>query len=92
MSLLRHHLSHGFRFLLVGASGVIPNLTCVWALTSIGVNYLVAAVLATQLAIAWNFILIDAFVFDDLKRGRRRSRASVACWSGTWTSPSGSSG
>lgn len=52
-------------FALVGASGVVVNVVAMWVLHGAMVNYLVAAVLATQIAIAWNFLLSELFVFKD---------------------------
>lgn len=52
-------------FALVGASGVPVNVVSMWALHAMGVNYLIAAVIATQIAIAWNFLLSEFFVFKD---------------------------
>jgi dolichol-phosphate mannosyltransferase len=61
-------------FAAIGASGVLPNLVAMQALTALfGVNYLVAATAANQCAILWNFILTDSLVFAD----RRRSRLGV---------------
>jgi dolichol-phosphate mannosyltransferase len=58
----------------VGASGIAPNLVTSWVLTSMfGVHYLPSAVIASQVAIGWNFLLIDWVVFR-----HRRTRH----WSG----------
>ncbi|GIJ45043.1 hypothetical protein Val02_19290 [Virgisporangium aliadipatigenens] len=58
-------------FAAAGASGVLPNLAVTWLLVEVaGVHYLVAAVAATQAAIAWNFALVDLLVFRR-RRGRR---------------------
>jgi dolichol-phosphate mannosyltransferase len=55
---------------LIGASGVLPNLAALAALTSLAhMHYLPAAVLANQVAIAWNFLLTDGLLF---KSGQRR--------------------
>lgn len=54
-------------FLAIGASGLIPNLAVMLLLDSWGVNYLVSTVIATYLAMTWNFVLSDLSVF----RGRR---------------------
>jgi dolichol-phosphate mannosyltransferase len=66
--------SVGFRgravaFAAVGASGIAPNLVTLWVLSHIlGMHYLLAAVVASQVAIAWNFTLSDRVVY----RYRRR--------------------
>ena len=53
----------------VGLSGVLPNLLALQLLTAVfGVHYLTAAVVANQVAIAWNFVLTDTLIF----RSRRR--------------------
>jgi dolichol-phosphate mannosyltransferase len=54
-----------------GASGVLPNLAVMWLLVEHWhVHYLPAAVAATEVAICWNFVLIDQVVYRD-RRGRR---------------------
>lgn len=51
-----------------GASGVLPNLAVMWLLVDHWhLHYLPAAVAATEVAICWNFVLVDLVVF----RGRR---------------------
>lgn len=59
------------RFLVVGASGVLPNLTLVWLLSH-GANmpYLFAAALGTQAGILWNFTGAELFIWHD-RRGSR---------------------
>ncbi|GAA2610864.1 hypothetical protein GCM10010399_47180 [Dactylosporangium fulvum] len=47
-----------------GASGVLPNLAVMWLLVDhLHVHYIVAAVAATEVAICWNFTLVDLVVF-----------------------------
>jgi dolichol-phosphate mannosyltransferase len=58
-------------FLVVGASGLIPNLGAMILLQRAGVHYLEATVIATLLAITWNFVLSDHLIF----RGRRSGKA-----------------
>jgi dolichol-phosphate mannosyltransferase len=54
-----------------GASGVLPNLAVMWLLSDrLGAHYLPAAVAATEVAIVWNFVLVDQLVF----RRRRTAR------------------
>ena len=54
----------------VGASGVLPNLAVMWLLIDHWhLHYLPAAVAATEVAICWNFVLVDLVVFRD-RRGR----------------------
>jgi dolichol-phosphate mannosyltransferase len=59
-------------FLLVGLSGVVPNLAAVYALTSVGLGSAVAAVVGVQVAIVWNFVGAELFVWRD-----RRSRRAI---------------
>ncbi|MFY1693411.1 glycosyltransferase [Plantactinospora sp. WMMB782] len=55
---------------VIGLSGVLPNLVTLWLLcTGLGVHYLPAAIVATQVAIAWNFTLTDLLLF---RRSPRR--------------------
>ena len=60
----------GLLFALVGASGVLPNLVAVSLLTGLGVHFLVAGAVATQLAILWNFAGAELIVFRDRRAGR----------------------
>jgi dolichol-phosphate mannosyltransferase len=50
-------------FGLVGISGAIPNLVGTAVLCRAGLHYLAAAVLATQLAILWNFMGCELLVW-----------------------------
>ncbi|MFJ8358987.1 glycosyltransferase [Streptomyces sp. NPDC093984] len=58
-------------FGLIGASGFVPNLLGLWALTRLGVHYLPAEILANQLGVAWNFLLIEHLLFRERRRHRR---------------------
>jgi dolichol-phosphate mannosyltransferase len=58
-------------FGLIGASGFAPNLVGLWALTAAGVHYLPAEILANQLGVAWNFLLIEHLLFRDRRAHRR---------------------
>ncbi|MCK1818751.1 glycosyltransferase family 2 protein [Streptomyces sp. XM83C] len=58
-------------FGLIGASGFAPNLLGLWALTALGVHYLPAEILANQLGVAWNFLLIEQLLFRDRRAHRR---------------------
>ncbi|MEU8779010.1 glycosyltransferase family 2 protein [Streptomyces sp. NPDC048606] len=59
-------------FGLVGLSGFVPNLAALWLLTHVGVQYLVAEVIANQAGVLWNFWLIETLVFRDRRHHRRR--------------------
>lgn len=51
-------------FGLIGVSGLLPNQVALWALHHVaGVQYLVAAVLANVVAVGWNFVLVDRFLY-----------------------------
>ncbi len=51
-------------FGIIGLSGFVPNLATLWLLTRpFGMNYLLAEVLANQVAIGWNFLLLDLLLF-----------------------------
>ncbi|MGR6972380.1 glycosyltransferase [Streptomyces cynarae] len=58
-------------FGLIGASGFVPNLVGLWALTGLGVHYLPAEILANQLGVAWNFLLVEHLLFRERRRHRR---------------------
>lgn len=58
------------RFAMVGALGTIVNLVTMSVLVhGAAVNYLLAAVLATEVAILHNFLVQERFVFKDCKHG-----------------------
>jgi putative flippase GtrA len=60
------------RFGSVGVSGFVVNELAIAALVSgFGLNYLVGAVLATQVSSLWNFALVERWAFRD--SGARRS-------------------
>jgi putative flippase GtrA len=62
----------GFRFAgftLVGATGLLVNMALFWALAvQANLNYLLAAVLATQGSTLWNFLLNERFVFKKVDK------------------------
>jgi putative flippase GtrA len=62
-------------FLAVGISGVVVNTLVLWGLSAawFDLSYLLASVLATNIAIVWNFVLLETWVF---RRMRRRSFAA----------------
>ncbi|SNQ48377.1 Glycosyl transferase [Frankia canadensis] len=60
------------RFALVGASGTVPNLLGTAALHRLGLHYLAAAIIATQIAIAWNFAGCELLVWDRQNGSRLR--------------------
>jgi dolichol-phosphate mannosyltransferase len=60
------------RFALVGASGTMPNLVGTALLHRAGLHYLLAAGIATQLAILWNFAGCELLVWQRSRRSRLR--------------------
>ncbi|MGI5437466.1 glycosyltransferase [Streptomyces shenzhenensis] len=58
-------------FGLIGATGFLPNLAGLWALTALGLHYVPAEILANQLGVAWNFLLIEQLLFRDRRAHRR---------------------
>ncbi|WP_235490223.1 GtrA family protein, partial [Frankia sp. AvcI1] len=66
------------RFALVGASGTVPNLVGTAALHHLGLHYLAAAILATQVAIAWNFVGCELLVWDRQAGSRLRRYPAFA--------------
>jgi dolichol-phosphate mannosyltransferase len=64
-------------FLLVGASGLVPNLLVTALLLGAGVHYALATGAATAVAASWNFVVADTLVFRD-----RRSRRIHHRWLG----------
>ena len=53
----------------IGLSGFVPNLATLWLLWNLfGMPYLPAEILANQVAIGWNFLLIDTLLFRDRRR------------------------
>jgi dolichol-phosphate mannosyltransferase len=59
------------RFATVGALGTVLNLLLMWLLMrEVGLHYLAAAVVSTEIAILHNFLLQERLVFRDLRDGR----------------------
>lgn len=67
----RARLSRFVAFAAVGLSGLIVNQVALWWFTeSVGLHYVVSAVIATQFSSVWNFALVELFVFRGSERGR----------------------
>jgi dolichol-phosphate mannosyltransferase len=64
-------------FLLVGVSGLVPNLLVTALLLGTGVHYALATSAATAVAATWNFVVADTLVFRS-----RRSRRVHHRWLG----------
>ena len=64
----------------VGVTGLVVNLALTWLLAdpvALGMNYLIAATMATQLSSTWNFVLTEGLVY----RGPRRHTKTFR-WAG----------
>ncbi|WZH37717.1 MAG: glycosyltransferase family 2 protein [Microbacterium enclense] len=55
-------------FAVVGGLGALANLAIMWALQAVGVQYLVAAVIASVLTIVANFLALEYLVFADMRQ------------------------
>jgi len=62
-------------FLLIGATGVLPNLLTMALLLAVGVHYLSAVAVSTVVAATWNFVLTDTLLFRT-----RRTRPTHERW------------
>lgn len=54
-------------FAVIGGLGAIVNIAIVWALTQLGVDYIIAAIVAAETTIIGNFLLQERFVFHDMR-------------------------
>src|SRR5690606_36230914 len=61
------------RFAIVGGFGAVVNVGIVALLTWLGMHYVLAAIIAAETTIIMNFLLIERFVFRDLRRQGRRA-------------------
>lgn len=59
------------RFAVIGGVGALANLAIMAGLIAVGVEYLVAAVIAAAVTIVANFFLQEIFVFKDLRHEGR---------------------
>ncbi|MGW0554753.1 glycosyltransferase [Streptomyces sp. NPDC002926] len=57
-------------FGLIGLTGFVPNLLGLHLLTTAGMHYLPAEIVANQFGVGWNFLLIEVLLFRD-RRGHR---------------------
>ena len=67
----RGMLRRGAGFAAVGFTGLFVNLLVTWLLvdrTTLGINYLIGAAIATQISSTWNFALVDNLVYSGEKR------------------------
>ncbi|MET0811971.1 MAG: glycosyltransferase family 2 protein [Microbacterium sp.] len=54
-------------FAVIGGLGAVANLAIVWAMTQWGIDYLIAAIVAAEVTIVANFLLIERFVFREMR-------------------------
>ena len=54
-------------FAIIGGLGAVVNIAIVWGLTELGVGYIFAAVIAAEATIIGNFLLLERFVFHDMR-------------------------
>ncbi|RZI81789.1 MAG: glycosyltransferase family 2 protein, partial [Microbacterium sp.] len=54
-------------FAIIGGIGAIANIAIVGVLDQFGVDYLIAAVIAAEATIIGNFVLLERFVFADMR-------------------------
>lgn len=54
-------------FAIVGGLGAVANVAIVAGLTALHVDYVVAAIIAAEVTIIGNFVLIERFVFNDMR-------------------------
>lgn len=54
-------------FAIIGGLGAVLNVGIVAALTHWGIDYLIAAIVAAEVTIVGNFLLIERFVFSDMR-------------------------
>lgn len=54
-------------FALVGGVGAIANLVIMWGLIRLGMGYVPAAIVASELTIIGNFLLLEYLVFSDMR-------------------------
>lgn len=67
------------RFAIIGGVGALANIAIVWLLNSLlGMQWLVAAIIAAEVTIVGNFLLQERFVFRDLRHEGKSLRARFA--------------
>lgn len=57
-------------FGLIGLTGFVPNLAVLAGLTSAGMHYVPAEIVANQFGVLWNFLLIELLLFRERRRHR----------------------
>lgn len=54
-------------FALVGGFGAIANLVIMWGLIRLGMDYIPASIIASEITIISNFLLLEYLVFSDMR-------------------------
>ena len=67
-----------FRFAIIGGIGVPINLGLLVALKEIGLNYVVAVILATEIAMSINYLLNNYWTFNNRKINKLKGWARYA--------------
>lgn len=62
-------------FALVGGVGAIANLVIMWGLIRLGMDYLPASIIASEITIIGNFLLLEYLVFSDMRSESGSMRA-----------------
>jgi putative flippase GtrA len=72
-------------FIAVGASGLLVNQLAYWVLADgLGLYYMYAFLLATQFSTAWNFVLLERYVFKSGREGRWARLGWYALMNNIW--------
>lgn len=58
-------------FAVIGGLGAVANVAIVWLLTECGLDYLWTAIIAAEVTIVGNFLLLERFVFRDMREQAR---------------------
>lgn len=53
-------------FAIIGGIGALANLAIMWGLTRLGVDYVIAAIVAAEVTIVGNFLLQERFIFREM--------------------------
>lgn len=65
-------------FALIGGIGAVVNLGIMWILTTLGMDYIWAAIIGAEATIVGNFLLQERFVFGDMRTDARSIGARFA--------------
>lgn len=74
--IFRNHVGRFVKFGIVGGSGTVVNLGVQYLLTLIGLHYIVAGVISTEISIINNFLLNNFWTWRDNPAKTKRSFVS----------------